>query len=139
MKLQYIIFINIFLLITACTEEKALSSSYLAIDGRDTADLKLTIDEKKFHGSYKINYADGEIDSGWVKGIIKGDTLIGHFRYKQSGKAYDKRIPIALLRKYDKTLVLGKGHIASYMNIPYFWEEIPIQYNDPKFTFRPVL
>lgn len=125
-------------LINSCAGESPANLTYRAINGKDTAELKLNLDENKFYGTYKINYSGDMLDSGHVRGDIKGDTLIGYLRYKPFGMAHFKRKPIALLKGDEGALIQGKGHVAVYMNIPYFWEKTPIKYDDPEFIFKPI-
>lgn len=138
MKLRLFILTGLVVLMYACTRENSPHSTFLAISGKDTAMLKLNIDESKFYGTYKINYWGGMTDSGHVRGDVKGDTLIGSLRYRPHGTAGFKRKPIALLKGDNGALIQGKGHVAVYMNIPYFWEETPIKYEDPEFVFEPI-
>lgn len=139
MKLRpSLLIFSIFLLI-ACATDTGPSMSYLAINGKDTATLKLNIMENRFFGTFQINSPGGRIDSGNVRGDVKGDTLIGSFNYIPHGMANAKIKPIALLKGKNGEFIQGKGHIAVYMHIPYFWENTPIKYDDPKFIFKPVL
>lgn len=137
MRLRTFILIGLVFLISACINENSPNSSYRAINGKDTAELKLNINGDKFYGTYRIYYPGSIIDSGHVRGDIKGDTLIGYFRYRPYGMANFKRQPVAFLKGDDGTLIQGKGHVAVYMTVPYFWEQVPIKYDDPEFIFRP--
>lgn len=131
------IFIVLLVLLSACAKNSPIASEYRAINGKDTAELILTIDDNQFHGTYTINYPGGKTDSGYIRGDIRGDTLIGSFRYRPYDMAHFRRVPIALLKGNDGILIQGKGHVAVYMNIPYFWEKTPIRYDDPEFIFKP--
>lgn len=138
MKLRLFIFITLIVLISACRRESLPDSTYLAINGKDTVELKLIIDKDKFYGTYKTTYSGGISDSGHVRGNIKGDTLIGSYRYRPYDMAHFKLKPIALLRGDDGVLIQGNGQLAVYMTVSYFWEKVPIQYDDPEFVFKPV-
>ncbi|MEJ5960886.1 hypothetical protein [Pedobacter immunditicola] len=111
-----------------------MRSTYIAINGSDTAWLSLNIGATSFKGHCEINFNNKYKDSGAVKGIIKGDTLIGDFRYFHYGLEW-KRIAIALLRKDDK-LIMGEGSQSVYLKIPYFRPGSLIRYDSVKFVFQ---
>ncbi|MNL75039.1 hypothetical protein D3C87_2007750 [compost metagenome] len=67
---------------------------------------------------------------------MRGDTLRGDFHFISNGGSW-KRIPIALLKK-DNKLILGKGIVGTYFNLPLFIPEIPIEYNNSEFIFEKV-
>ncbi|MFC6099182.1 hypothetical protein [Olivibacter domesticus] len=123
-------------LFIGCRDGKS-TLSYKAIDKKDTAVLSLNIHDKYFFGDCKISYGGSVINSGKIKGDVKGDTLIGSFRYKLPSSAYYNTVPIALLKK-GNSLIMGNGVISSYMNFPIYMKEVPIDYNNPKFIFTPV-
>ena len=107
---------------------------YRAVNGKDTAILDININDKRFYGRYEILYHKIGKDSGDVRGDLKGDTLRGDFHFISNGGSW-KRIPIALLQKDDK-LILGKGVIGTYFNLPLFLPEVPIEYNNSEFVFE---
>lgn len=107
---------------------------YRAVKGKDTAILDIKINDKRFYGRYEILYHKIGKDSGDVRGDLKGDTLRGDFHFISNGGSW-KRIPIALLQK-DNKLILGKGVIGTYFNLPLFLPEVPIQYNNSEFVFE---
>jgi len=107
---------------------------YRAVNGKDTAILDININDKRFYGRYEILYHKIGKDSGDVRGDLKGDTLRGDFHFISNGGSW-KRIPIALLQKGDK-LILGKGVIGTYFNLPLFLPEVPIEYNNSEFVFE---
>ena len=117
-------------------KEKYNHVTYRAIHNKDTAILSIHINDKKFYGRYEISHYKIGKDSGNVRGNIKGDTLRGDFHYITFGGGW-KRIPLALLKK-DKKLVLGNGVIGSYMNLPLFVPEIPIEYDNSGFVFEKI-
>ncbi len=109
---------------------------YRAVNGKDTAILDLKINDKRFYGRYEILYHKIGKDSGDVRGDLKGDTLRGDYHFISNGGSW-KRIPIALLKKENK-LILGKGVIGTYFNLPLFLPEIPIEYNNSEFVFEKI-
>jgi hypothetical protein len=140
---QIVLLFNLSLLffsLSGCSQNevdrKVLKSSYIAINGSDTAWLNVVIGDASFKGQCEINFHNKYKDSGNIKGMIKGDTLIGDFHYLRYGLEW-KRIAIALLRKDDK-LIMGKGAQGVYLKIPYFIPEIPIKYDSAKFVFQKI-
>lgn len=109
---------------------------YRAVNGKDTAILDININDKRFYGRYEILYHKIGKDSGDVRGDLKGDTLRGDFHFISNGGSW-KRIPIALLKKNNK-LILGKGVIGTYFNLPLFLPEVPIEYNNAEFIFEKI-
>lgn len=139
-KSQVFLLFNVSLLLYGCrpnkVDNKALQSSYIAINGSDTAWLNLNIGATSFKGHCEINFNNKYKDSGAVKGMIKGDTLIGDFHYLRY-KLEWKRIAIALLRKDDK-LIMGEGQQYIYLKIPFFNPGSPIRYDSVKFVFQKI-
>lgn len=109
---------------------------YRAVSGNDTAILDININDKRFFGRYEIIYHQLGKDSGDVRGDLRGDTLRGDFHYISNGGSW-KRIPLALLKK-ENTLLLGKGVIGTYFNLPCFVPGVPIEYNNSEFVFEKV-
>lgn len=124
------------ILFMGCKDSKS-TSFYKAIDKKDTAEISLNVRDNYFFGHCKISYSGSVINSGKIKGDVKGDTLIGSFRYRLPSSAHYKAVPIALLKK-GNSLIMGNGVISTYMNFPIYMKEVPIDYNNPKFTFTPV-
>jgi hypothetical protein len=118
------------------TTTKGHSASYLAIDGADTASLELTLKGTTFKGKCAISFGDKFTDSGEVKGLVRGDTLLGDFHYLHYGLEW-KRVAFALLKK-DQTLYMGEGDQGEYFNIPYFKPDGP-RFDSVKFVFRPIV
>jgi hypothetical protein len=85
----------------------------VSLDQQDTALLKLVISKASFYGDYQIKHNDNSKDDGTIAGNIKGDTLIGNFRYL-SRENVKSIAPIAFL-KTDKKLRLGTGTAGTYM------------------------
>ena len=114
-------------------EEK--QNSFRAINGRDTAYLSLTTGDNYFTGKYEIFYGHKTMkDSGYVRGKIVGDTLLGAYYYKSYGGLGLSK-PIALLMKGDK-LLLGTGIQSSLLGLVFFTSEVPINYDAPVFIFE---
>ncbi|MDA6069036.1 hypothetical protein NJT12_05315 [Flavobacterium sp. AC] len=138
-KLLFPLFL-VFMLVFSCNSKDEKSQYkhivYHAVNGKDTAILKININDKRFYGSYERSYYQQGKDSGDVRGDIKGDTLRGDFHYISNGGSW-KRIPLALLKK-DKKLVLGNGIITTYFNLPCFMPGTPIEYHNSKFIFEEV-
>lgn len=117
-------------------KDKYNKAFYRAVNGKDTAILDININDKRFFGRYEITYHKFGKDSGDVRGDIKGDTLRGDFHFISNGGSW-KRIPLALLKKENK-LVLGKGVIGTYFNLPCFVPGVPIEYNNSEFVFEKI-
>lgn len=140
MKQKFLLF-NIsllFLISYGCgpqeVKNKPLESTYIAINGLDTAWAQLSIGRESFKGQCKIKYHNSYTDSGDVRGVIKGDTLLGDFHYLHYGVKW-KRIAIALLKK-DSQLIMGEGKQSVFLDIPFFAPENPVKYDSVKFVFR---
>ncbi|MBG6235419.1 hypothetical protein IWX76_001987 [Pedobacter sp. CAN_A7] len=114
-------------------DNSALKTSYIAINGADTARLNLVVKGTTFKGKCAISFNNKYTDSGEVRGRINGDTLLGDFHYLHYGSEW-KRIAIAFLKKDDK-LVMGEGKQSVYLNIPFFRAGQPIRYDSVKFVF----
>lgn len=136
-------FITVFILFTfliSCNSKEDKDQYnrvfYRAVNGQDTAILDIKLNDKRFYGRYEISYHKIGKDSGDVRGDLKGDTLRGDFHFISNGGSW-KRIPIALLKK-DNKLILGKGIIGTYFNLPLFLPDVPIEYNNAEFVFEKV-
>ena len=111
------------------------SATYVAIDGNDTAKLELTTKGTTFKGKCAINVAGRYTDSGEVKGLVRGDTLLGDFHYLHYGLEW-KRVAFALLRK-GQELHMGEGDQGEYFNIPYFKADGP-RFDTVRLIFKPI-
>lgn len=111
---------------------------YRAVSKRDTAYLKLTKYDSHFYGHYTVKYGNSTKDSGEIRGKIIGDTLIGDYFYIPSSGGVKKRKPFALLHN-GNTLRLGTGAVMSFMNIPYYSPNVPINYDSVKFVFKEII
>lgn len=110
---------------------------YSAINKDDTATLKIKLTDQLFYGQFEINYRGAYKDSGSVTGIVKGDTLKGSYRFQHYGIETWRTIPIALLKK-DGKLIMGEGEMEIYLEMYYFKKNRPIDYQNPKFVFKPL-
>lgn len=135
-----IFIIVLIIVLSACnSKEKNLNSDrqiYQAVHNKDTAILTIAMNKTRFHGQYEIKYYQFGKDSGDVRGDIVGDTLKGNYHFYSNGGSM-KRVPLALLKKQNK-LFLGTGVIGTYMNLPCYVPEVPIDYSNPDFIFEPV-
>jgi hypothetical protein len=106
-------------------------------DKRDTAVLRLLTSEETgaFYGDYQIRHDDSSIDDGSIKGHIKGDTLIGNFRFlsRENVKSIE---PIAFLRTSER-LKLGTGIAGSFMGFQVY-KGGSITFGDSLFQFQPI-
>lgn len=109
---------------------------YRAVNKKDTAILDLNLNDKRFYGRYEIIYHEFGKDSGDVRGDFRGDTLRGDFHYISNGGGW-RRIPIAILKK-DNKLILGKGIVGTYFNLPLFLPGVPIEYTNSDFVFEKI-
>lgn len=125
------------IMLSSCNsgEDKIITTvpaiQYTAIRAGDTAIASMHISKSTFKGVMEIHYEGDYKDSGDVKGVIKGDTLIGDYHFQHYGLPQWKRDPIAFLRKGDK-LIMGQGIIKLTMTIPHYNPAIPINYDERK-------
>lgn len=116
---------------------KKVNSSYIAINGTDTAWLNLTVSGTSFKGKCAINFSNNYLDSGSVRGRLYGDTLVGDFHYLHYGLEW-KRVSFALLKR-NNTLIMGEGDQGFYFGIPYFKPDTPLQFDSVKFVFQEII
>ena len=137
---NFIIVSVLFAFLMSCNSKEAKKDYkhvvYQAINNKDTAILKINMNDKRFFGRYEISHYKIGKDSGDVRGDIKGDTLRGDYHYITVGGSW-KRVPLALLKKENK-LFLGTGVVGTYFNLPCFVPGVPIDYNNPEFVFEEV-
>ncbi|WP_343532545.1 hypothetical protein [Pedobacter sp.] len=103
---------------------------YVAYRQSDTAMVFLNQSKEIFSGTLMINQHGVYIDSGTVKGWVKGDTLIGEFHYLHYQLEW-KRKPVAFLMKNNR-LVMGEGLTKMTVGIPHFDPSVPIDFNENK-------
>lgn len=111
---------------------------YVAIDGKDTADLRLkTMSSGKVMGELLIKYAEKGKNEGEIAGTFKGDTLFVDYTFKigDENKTTYKN-PLAFLNKEGK-LILGVGQIETTLGRSYFVKGKPISFDQGRFTFAP--
>lgn len=116
------------LLLLGCKKKnfKDDAVSYRAIHGRDTALLDIVIDKNRFYGQFEMIYGKRGKDSGAIRGQIYGDTLKGLYEYRSYGGSNSLR-PITFLNK-DGKYRLGKGLPTTYVGIPFYVKDVPIDY-----------
>ena len=114
----------------------ATRTAYIAVKTSDTARAILEILPGTFKGTLEISYHGVYKDSGNVKGVVKGDTLVGEFNYQQYHLPTWMRKPFNLLKKEDK-LIMGEGIIKYTFGRVHFDTKAPIVYSDTGFVFVP--
>lgn len=133
--------LTIFLL--SCTETKPYKPKmknarcYIAIDRADTAWLKVDTTDQKFFGELAFNFNNEKHFVGDVKGLVKSDTLDGHYVFKVNQAKVWHRNPVSFL-KQGKTLTMGIGEINILLGAVFFNEHVPIDYNRGRFVFNEV-
>lgn len=124
---------------TAKTDSLASKECFIAIDGKDTADLKIhNLNSGKIAGHLTINYSEKGKNDGEIEGKFSGDTLFVDYTFK-IGTANQTiyKNPLALLKK-DGKLILGVGQIQTTLGRSYFVKDKPISFEKGRFTFAPV-
>lgn len=117
------------LLLFSCKKKSPNDNTvyYRAVHGKDTAFLSLVFYKERFYGKYELLYGMRGKDSGVVRGQVYGDTLKGEYKYISYGGG--KSISPIILLKSEGKLKLGKGIKATYMGIPFYVKDVPIDYN----------
>jgi hypothetical protein len=109
---------------------------YLATNKGDTAKASLEITDNYFRGVLEITY-DNVKDSGNVKGMVKGDTLIGNFNFQHYGMQKWRIKPVAFLKK-NGSLIMGEGKLKMTYGILYFNPLVPIRFDSTQLIFKRV-
>jgi hypothetical protein len=110
---------------------------FRAVDGKDTADLKLSTHEGKVTGTLLINYAEKGKNDGKIEGKYSGDTLFVDYTFKiGTTNQTTYKNPLALLKK-DGKLVMGVGQIETTLGRSYFTKGKPISFEKGRFIFDP--
>lgn len=130
------------LLLMACNQQPAVvdqmrpqyTACYQAIDGSDTALLSIDTSNKRILGTFEMKYGKDKVYAGQIKGLIKGDTLIGHYDFKLNKVDKWYRNPVAFLKKEGK-LIMGVGEISMVWGSPFFDTNTPIDYDKGRFVF----
>jgi len=122
------------LLITSCGNNQKPTQltyvKYVAHKQGDTAIVLLNQSKEMFTGTMMINEHGVFRDSGTVKGLVKGDTLIGEFHFLHY-KLEWKRKPVAFLMK-NNHLIMGEGITKMTVGIPHFDPSVPIDFSEDK-------
>lgn len=134
----YTLFLLFGLLLYSCGPKDKLAKPtlYQAINGSDTARLKLNLDQDRFYGQFERLYGKMGKDSGDVRGAIKGDSLQGVYTYISFGGSW-KKAPFALLKK-NKKLLLGQGVESILLGEPCYLPGVPIDYDSSGFIFEEI-
>ncbi len=128
----------------ACNREKGVEEQmdvkttvcYIAVADKDTAWLKIDTAGTEFLGVFQLNNTKQKRRHiGQVKGVLRGDTLKGHFDFKVNDVDKWYRNPIAFL-KSDGKLIMGVGATSMVWGSPYFDEKVPIDFSRGKFVFE---
>jgi hypothetical protein len=131
-------------ILSSCGREKTVdeqmdpnyTACYRAIFEKDTAYLTIDTSKKQMLGFLKMIYGEQKkVYDGTVKGTIKGDTLMGHFDFKENKVNKWFRNPVAFLRK-NGSLTMGVGQTVMKWGSPFFDEKVPIDYEKGRFIFE---
>ncbi len=122
-----------------CTEQSSKqtireTTKYIAFKDQDTAKAELYISKEIFKGILEIDNGTAK-DSGEVKGVVKGDTLIGDYSFQRYGLKQWKRKPVVFLKK-DDLLIMGEGKTVNTWGRIHFDPTVPIRYTDSNFVFK---
>jgi hypothetical protein len=109
------------------------SENYTAFYEQDTAKLTIIRKGKKVEGNLSFSYGNGIRDTGTIKGVIKGDTLLTDYHH-QSQKGGWQRNPVALLKKGTR-LYMGLGETKFEWGRTYFVNPAAIDYEKGRFVF----
>lgn len=134
--MKHLLIIAVLFLLAGCKSDTSKQQKFFKATDRERSSLLvLSVKNNQFYGQYKVQYAEGIIDSGKVRGLVSGDTLKGLFTYISYGGSQAVK-PFLLLKRGD-TLKLGSGSIYTYLKIPYY---IPksIQFKEDDFQFLPI-
>ena len=127
----------------ACNREKSVEEQmdvkttvcYIAVAERDTAWLRIDTAGTQFLGVFELNNSKQKRRHvGPVKGVVRGDTLKGHFDFKVNGVDKWYRNPIAFLKR-DGKLIMGVVATNMVWGSAYFDEKVPIDFARGKFVF----
>lgn len=114
------------------------TSCYRAVDGKDTAYLKLELLSKDtVAGDLTINYFKKPKNEGNFKGMVVGDTLFVDYTFDTGNKFVKYTNPLALL-KNNGNLILGVGEIKTYLGRSYLDKKEKINFEKGRFIFKVV-
>lgn len=152
MKIKYYCLLGILLpMLSMCrnTEEKKkmkaellptpLQECYLAIDGKDSAFLKIYSGKSKvITGDLLIQYSGRPANDGHFTGRFQGDTLFVNYRFHTGNEM--KTIftnPLAFYRRSD-SLILGTGRIRKNLGRVYLDKKQGVDFAKGRFRFVKV-
>jgi hypothetical protein len=124
--------------LSAVTDTAVHKQCFVAVDGKDTANLTLNgLNTGKVNGHLVINYLGKGKNDGDFEGAYRGDTLFVDYTFKigTENKTIYKN-PLAFLKK-DGKLILGVGQIETNLGRSYFVKGKPISFDKGRFTFDP--
>ena len=130
------------LLVISCNNSSDRSNTlayktYKAYNNGDTATAIIYHSKEMFKGTLEIQYKGTYKDSGNVKGVVKGDTLIGEFHFLAYKLAWHRK-PVAFLMKKNR-MVMGQGLTKLTVGIPHFYPGVPVDFNEKeRFVFFPI-
>lgn len=110
---------------------------YRAIDKLDTVLLKVEVNGSLFTGQMEMHYFEKPVDSGELKGQVKGDTLLGEFHHKPGVADQWYRNPVAFLKRQD-SVIMGVGELETAWGKAYFRKGVPIDYEQGRFVFKTI-
>lgn len=98
---------------------------YQAIDGADTAHLKVGTVKDKVMGELSFNFKEKQNTNGTIEGSYHGDTLFVDYSYKINGTNFKN--PLVFLKE-DSTFYQGYGTIITYLGRTSFDKNVPIDF-----------
>lgn len=113
------------------------TSSYIAVDGKDTALLTLKTGNNVVKGKLLFKFYQKESNDGSIRGAFRNDTLFVDYSFTKGANKVVYKNPLALLKK-DGQLILGVGKMENTFGRTYFRKDIPIDFNEGRFTFASV-
>lgn len=143
--LAYPVIISAFALLASCGNTNKTANQqqaevkpenmkcYQAIDGADTARLKLGTVKDKVMGELSFNFKEKQNTSGIIEGSYHGDTLFVDYSYKINGSNFKN--PLVFLKE-DSTFYQGYGTIITYLGRTSFDKKVPIDFTKG-FVFKP--
>ncbi|TKC09397.1 hypothetical protein [Pedobacter frigoris] len=105
---------------------------YVADNNGDTAIATIEmLSPATFKGVLEIRYRGAYKDSGDIRGVVRGDTMIGDYNFQHYGLPKWNRNPLALLKRGDR-LIMGEGMVMYTVGIPHYNPNTPIDYDESK-------
>jgi len=112
-------------------------SDFIAVDGRDTAIMNLRTGNDIVEGKLVLKLYNQEDNDGFVRGSFKKDTLFVDYSFRKGAKKIIYKNPLAFLKRNGE-LVLGVGKMESMFGRTYLRKDVPIEFYQGRFTFKPV-